>query len=66
MKYDYGYSTDDVAGYERRHDRAKTLITWRAYMSLHTCFLQFEWWEVSWFDKFQADIPEHFGLELKP
>ena len=34
-------------------------------MSLHTCFLQFQCWEVSFFFcKFQADIPpEHFGLK---
>ena len=57
MKYEYGYSTEtrgawpreehDVEGDERRHDRVKTFIARRACTSLHTCFLKFQCWEVS-------------------
>ena len=52
-----------VEGDGRRHDRAKTFIAWRAFMSLHTCFLHYRCWEVSRFFSynFQPDFPQHFG-----
>ena len=56
----------DVEGDERRHDRAKTSLARRTYVYLHMSFLQFQCREVSWFYKFQTDIPEHFGLKLIP